>query len=70
MVSEGEIKVDDKEDRIMGGSNKPSSGQKGGVGSRGAGEDPHTDFSQIYSKGETWKVKGLGSAYLLGCDKM
>ncbi|XP_059913896.1 glutamate decarboxylase 1 isoform X1 [Gadus macrocephalus] len=46
----GEIRVEDKEDRIMSGSNKPSSGQKGGLEPPGAGENPHTDLSRVYSK--------------------
>ncbi|CAL8343415.1 unnamed protein product [Merluccius merluccius] len=50
MVSAGEVKVDDKGDRIMGSSNKPLAGQKGALGSPGAGEEPHADLSQIYSK--------------------
>ena len=64
LVSEGEIRVEDKEDRIMSGSNKPSSGQKGGLEPPGPGENPHTDLSRVYSKGEAGNDTGLGPAYL------
>ena len=77
MVSAGEVKVDDKGDRIMGSSNKPLAGQKGGLGSPGAGEEPHADLSQIYSKGETRGGGGgggeetcLGFTYVLGCEQI